>query len=1324
MSRSRAFVGIATGAAVMLSGLVMALPAGAADAIGAPANPTVGAVATAADTDGGDSIFRWEPVLGATGYQLEISTSSTFAAGTDVALVKTVLPSWVPTAALGGTDGQDLWWRVAAMSGTTVGTWSDAQDLWQDAMSAPVPLGPGSSPSDAEVQYPAAVTFSWQPVAGATSYDVRYAPSSDTDFSTSAAVTLKATTASSAGPTDTAATLTYKLLPRTVDGQTISWHWQVRAHFYTGAGTSSVGPWSTEDRTFSVTWPSTSTDPGSGTVPVLRLLEPAQSTGGASEPMVSDPLLRWTAVPGATAYRVVLGPSASSTTVTTVLLTTTVTTTSYVPNGTALIDGQYYWQVTPLDADGQAGTPSGVGSFVKRWGAQTSAGADTAFALAYPVPLVGSQNLASPDQVPLDRFQLSWLPLPRATYYEVEVSATDGSTTLTCQTASTSVTIFAAEAAASGSGAGNTKLLQQNGTSCLWSNQISKRILQDKTYRWKVRGVQLLASSTSSITGTAPTGSVVSAWSDPMSDTAPDRARYVQASAPTAGSASNVVLDGSSTTQGSAGEPAPLLSWQPVTGATFYTVQISTTEDPDQTVIATFRVPGTSLRATGVFQDVNVNLPYFWRVRAANSDITASDIVYTTNWSNNGTWTKTSTGSSFAGTTAVTSDKGTTVLRWTPQAVSAPNDGGSRGYLVTIKDASSNVVGTAQKVTYPFFVAGNISGTTVKSLTPGNYSFTVAPLDATGTAGTASEPRSFVVDGSAPTGLAATRSGSGEKLSWNASPGASSYKVTLTTGTTTRTLSPNASQTTVTFADVAPGAYTWTVTPVDYTGVTGTGASGAFTIDPGSVATRSTGTEPASGAVITWQNPALDWAPVAGASRYVVKITTSAGVAVETAETVATSYVPGKALAYGTQYQWQVVAVPELATTSSTRPILAQSSPVNFTFNGAPGTPAKPSAVVTNGTTVTATWAALTGSALGSPTLPGYVVRYGIVNPATGAPDEWLGDATPQNTLSYTLTGLQPGATYALQVRAENDLGTSAWSTQATATTGTAPGVPRNVTATPTGVGSLRLAWSAPSMTVGSPAVSGYIVTYGVGTTVPKVVTLTGTSTTITGLGRATYTITVAAQNALGTGPTATVAGVPYAAPSAPVSVKVVRGDRSAIVTWAKPASDGGSAINGYVVQTSAYSATTKTWGSWVTKANVGATTLKATVASLTNGSSYHVRVYAKSAAAPTGAPSATLTVVPAGKPLGPGSVAVKVSTGKAVITWKKANANGSAVTGYVLQYSTNNKTWSTKASPKATATSYTWSKPTKKKTYYVRIYAKNALGSGTPSASVKFVAK
>ncbi|MDM7853401.1 fibronectin type III domain-containing protein [Cellulomonas alba] len=1307
MSRSRAFVGITTGAAVLVTGVLIAVPAAAAGP-DAPTGPQVGHVVTADDTGAGDELFQWQPVLGATGYSLEISTRSDFASGSDVVpLVKTVLPAWVPTSPLGGVGhdagGQTLYWRVAAVSGTTTGAWSDTQSLWEDDLAAPVPLGPGSSGADSELQYPTPVQFSWQPVPGATGYDVQYAPVSDVDFSsTSTVTTTSPTTATTWSPTAP--------LTRTLDGESISWHWRVRARYFAGTATPVVGPWSSTDRQFTVTWPSAVSQP--------MLLEPAASDGSSpSDPVVSDPLFRWSGVAGAGSYTLTLGKSRSDdgSAVTDVVLTKNVTGTTYALTD-PLLDQQYFWQVTPLDAAGKPGTPSDVQEFIKRWGRQSAPATTNEYSTAYPEPLVGATTPGAAPQIPLDQFELSWKPLARTTYYEVEVA--NDTTVVTCQTASTSATIFAKYEASSATG-GSPAALRQNGVACLWNAQAAKRIIAGGTYRWRVRGWQVTASSTASIAGDAPTASIHSDWSDPQSVDFPERATYVTATAPASTSASTIALGPDSTDQVAPGEPAPLLSWQPMAGATYYMVQVGLNSSVDTNPIATIRVPGTSFRATGVFADNQVNLPYYWRVRGMASDITSTDLTYLGDWTTTQSWSKASTAATFDGQQPVTQVGGTTLLRWAPQAASAPLDGGSRGYQITIRNSANTVIGTAQKVTYPFFVAANPS--TGKTLTPGTYNFTVQPLDASGAAGRASSSQTFVIDGSAPSGLTAVPAGSGETLSWNPSPGAASYKVTATLGATTKTVTT--SQTATTITDLTPGAYTWTVTPTDSQTVVGSTSSGAFTVDPRTVTTRSTGTEPASGAVVTWQSPALDWAPLAGASRYVVKITTPSGTTVDSAETTATSYVPSKALAFGTQYQWQVTAVPEVATTSSARPTLGQSAVVPFTFSGAPGTPSKPSLVVKDGTTVAATWTALIGPSLGSSATPDYVVRYGVVNVATGVPDTWIAEQDLGNAATYTVTGLLQGVTYALQVRAQNDLGTSAWSAQATATTGTVPGAPRSVTASAlTSVGSVKVSWQAPTLTTGSPAVTGYVVTYAVGTGAPKSVTVTTTTATITGLSRSTYTITVAAQNVLGTGPNATVTALPYAAASAPLSAKVVRGDRSAKVSWTKPTADGGSPITGYVVQTSAYNASTKTWGAWASRVSTTATST--TVTSLINGTTYHVRVYAKTAPAPAGAASTTLTVVPAGKPFAPTSVAVKVSSGKAVVSWKKPNTNGAALTGYVLQYSTTGKTWSTKASPSASATSYTWSKPTKGKAYYVRIYAKNSVGTSSASSSVKFVAK
>jgi hypothetical protein len=89
----------------------------------------------------------------------------------------------------------------------------------------------------------------------------------------------------------------------------------------------------------------------------------------------------------------------------------------------------------------------------------------------------------------------------------------------------------------------------------------------------------------------------------------------------------------------------------------------------------------------------------------------------------------------------------------------------------------------------------------------------------------------------------------------------------------------------------------------------------------------------------------------------------------------------------------------------------------------------------------------------------------------------------------------------------------------------TSPGAPTGVTAT-AGNGSATVSWTAPSSTGGS-ALTSYTVTPYIGSTAQPTVVVTGnppaTSTTLSGLTNGTsYTFTVSATNAIGTGPAST----------------------------------------------------------------------------------------------------------------------------------------------------------------------------------------------------------
>ena len=143
--------------------------------------------------------------------------------------------------------------------------------------------------------------------------------------------------------------------------------------------------------------------------------------------------------------------------------------------------------------------------------------------------------------------------------------------------------------------------------------------------------------------------------------------------------------------------------------------------------------------------------------------------------------------------------------------------------------------------------------------------------------------------------------------------------------------------------------------------------------------------------------------------------------------------------------------------------------------------------------------------------------------------------ATGSTATSYTVTGLTNGTTYTFTVAATNSTGYGAESQQSNAVTPAPPTVPDK----PTGVSgaprdsAVALTWTAPVLDGGSAITSYRIVPY-IGNTAQTAVTTPSAATgfTVTGLHNGTaYTFTVAANNAVGTGPASD--------PSAPVTPAV-----------------------------------------------------------------------------------------------------------------------------------------------------------------------------------------
>ncbi|GAA2175481.1 hypothetical protein GCM10009784_18010 [Arthrobacter parietis] len=189
---------------------------------------------------------------------------------------------------------------------------------------------------------------------------------------------------------------------------------------------------------------------------------------------------------------------------------------------------------------------------------------------------------------------------------------------------------------------------------------------------------------------------------------------------------------------------------------------------------------------------------------------------------------------------------------------------------------------------------------------------------------------------------------------------------------------------------------------------------------------------------------------------------------------------------------------------------------------------------------------------------------------ANGAPVGALRQV-PGNETSTVMTGLTNGQAYRFQVRASNELGTSAFSPLSAAVVpDIVPNAPTNVTGV-AGNGIATLSWSTPAANAGT-AITGYKVQVLAGETLVQTISLTGTATTteVTGLANGTaYSFKVLGVNAHGEGAAsaASAAVTPRSVPGTPVLGEVTAADGSVTVRWSAPDTDGGSAITGYAVQ-------------------------------------------------------------------------------------------------------------------------------------------------------------
>ena len=500
------------------------------------------------------------------------------------------------------------------------------------------------------------------------------------------------------------------------------------------------------------------------------------------------------------------------------------------------------------------------------------------------------------------------------------------------------------------------------------------------------------------------------------------------------------------------------------------------------------------------------------------------------------------------------------------------------GYTMTSSPGAFTGTGTSSPIT----VAGLTNGTA--------YTFTVTATNSAGTGSASSASNSVTPKGT-------------QTITFT-NPGAQNYGTTPTlTATSDSGLTVSFTSSTTGVCTITTGGALTLVTTgtctidADQAGngsyQAATTVSRSFSINavvPGAptIGTATAGNAQAS---ISFSAPASN----GGATITGYTLTSSPGALTGTGTS---SPITVTGLTNGTAYTFTVTATNSAGTGSASA---ASNSVTPATVPGAPviGTP------VAGNTQVSVAFTAPASN--GGSAITGYT--------ATSSPGGITGTGASS---PITVTGLTNGTAYSFTVTATNAVGTGSPSgSTSNVTPATVPGAPTIGSAT-TGNTQATISFTAPASN-GGMTITGYTVTSS-----PGGITGTGASSPITVMGLTNgtaYTFTVTATNIVGTGSASSASNsvTPATVPGAPAIGIATAGDAQASISFAAPASNGGSAITGYTL-TSSPGAFTGTGAS-----------SPITVIGLTNGMAYTFTVTATNSAGTGSASSASNSVTPRG---------------------------------------------------------------------------------------------
>jgi hypothetical protein len=317
-------------------------------------------------------------------------------------------------------------------------------------------------------------------------------------------------------------------------------------------------------------------------------------------------------------------------------------------------------------------------------------------------------------------------------------------------------------------------------------------------------------------------------------------------------------------------------------------------------------------------------------------------------------------------------------------------------------------------------------------------------------------------------------------------------------------------------------------------------------------------------------------------------------------------------------------------------------------------------------------------------------------------------DVKHSTSTSATITGLTNGQTYSYSVAAHNSAGAGTRCPAVTTTPLTAktvPGVSTGVTGNP-GDGRVVLTWSAPANN-GGTAIDYYLVYVDGAVRTDHYTTVTATVSGLTN-GRS-YSFTVAAHNVIGTGlKSSAVKSTPLApitVPGAPKNLTATPGDGQVALAWSAPSTNGGAAIDYYLVYVDG-----------VVRADHYALG-SATIAGLANGRSYSFAVAAHNVVGAslqstviTSSPKAPLIV-----PGAPGNLVATAGDGRVILSWSAPTTDGGVTIDYYLVYVDG-----VVRTDHYSAKSASIMGLTNGRAYSFTVAAHNVIGTGLQSTSVK----